>query len=174
MRYCLKIFLAILLIINLTSYALGQSERDDDNHFPDGCNKIGYKFELKTLYVIPEHTGARQSLYMIFNSSHDPITLYQLKKDNNTRNMYMNHKIAPQRWGVLATSELDLKFTCTKPSRDSRYGEIVDCAEVLQLCEFDKVRFGLNNRGNYWLTDSFTRNAGVRAIVHYGIIPYVR
>ncbi|OGV49236.1 MAG: endopeptidase IV [Legionellales bacterium RIFCSPHIGHO2_12_FULL_42_9] len=156
------------LVVNISSAA---ESKDDDNHNPTGCRNVGYNFSLKVLHLYPGEVGARQSLYFIFNQLHEPINLYQLRDNEKLRNLYLNHSIAPQQWSVFATGEKELKFTCTINARGSNYGDIVDCADSIRVCEYNHVIFGLNNRGNYWLINSYTRNAAVNAVVHYGIIP---
>ena len=162
----------IIVLIVLSQQGLAASIIDSDNkNFPTGCHAVGYHFELKTLYFMPEHSGARQSLYLVFNRLTEPVALFQMRADGGTRNLYLNHAIAQKSWAVFATSELSLKFTCTVADGSSAYGRVVECAHALRVCEYEHVKFGLNNRGNFWLANSYTRNEAVNAIVHYGIIP---
>ncbi len=154
----------------MTQQALAEK---DDNRNPLGCNDVGYTFDLKTLQLLPEHAGAGQSLYFIFNKSKQPITLFQMRDLDSSRSMYFNHKIDTAHWAVLATCESKMKYICTIDDGQSHYGKVVDCKDHLRICEYDNVKFGMNNKGNYWLVNSNNRNAAVREVVRYGIIPAV-
>ena len=143
----------------------------EDNRAPIGCYNAGYQFELQTLHLNPGSNWDNQSMYLLFNSSNRPITLFQMRNEESSRSLYLNHVIGPREWGVLSTSEKQVKFICTVPYKKSLYGQVVDCEQNVKVCQYTNVRYGLNNRGNYWLVNSTTRNGAVSAVVHYGIIP---
>lgn len=138
---------------------------------PLGCKDVGYRYKLKVLELLPAEAGEKQSLYFIFNGLKEPINLYQMLKDDSTRSMHLNHVIQGQQWAVLSTSEEKLKYICTMPDSKQSYGKIVDCAESLKVCEYARVKYGLNNKGNYWLVGSNTSGGAVNEVLHYGIIP---
>ncbi len=138
---------------------------------PLGCRDVGYRFQLKILELQPEETGEKQSLYFIFNSLSEPVKLYQMLKDNSSRSLYLNHEIKPRQWAVLSTSENDLKYICSIADAKSNYGKIVDCEQSIKVCEYARVKYGLNNKGNYWLVKSNTSGGAVNEVLHYGIIP---
>ncbi len=174
-----KYMKTLQMVVMMCSMVVGMSvlyaaEKSEDK-YPLGCKNVGYKYELKTLLLLPEEAGERQSLYFIFNALYKPINLNQMHKDDSTRNMYLNHVIKPREWAVLATSEKELKYICTtddpKDKTKSDYGNIVDCAESLKVCEYARVKFGLNNKGNYWVVSSNTSGGAVQTVIHYGIIP---
>lgn len=138
---------------------------------PLGCRDVGYRFELKVLELLPAEAGEKQSLYFIFNSLSRSVNLYQMLKNDSTRSMYLNHVILPQQWAVLSTSEKELKYICTIDDPKLSYGKVVDCAQSLKVCEYARVKYGLNNKGNYWLVSSNTSGGAVNQVIHYGIIP---
>ena len=78
----------------------------------------------------------------------------------------MNHTIGPHQWAALATGESLVKFICTLGDGKASYGKIVDCAETIKVCEYVHVKFGLNNKGNFWIADGNTRNGAVNEVVH--------
>lgn len=166
-------FLIYFLTVSLLGFA-GEDpdEKDDkDNRNPTGCRDMGYQFELKTLHLYPQKEGASQSLFFLFNKNDQAVNLYQMHDDESSRSLYLNHVISARQWAVLSTNEKQVKYICTVADPKSRYGKVVDCAENLRVCEFNNVRYGVNNRGNFWLVNSNTRNAAVRDVVRYGIIP---
>ncbi|KTC74281.1 enhanced entry protein EnhB [Legionella birminghamensis] len=160
---------SVLLASMQASYA--EKVEKEDNRNPLGCRDTGYLFELKTLKLLPEEAGAVQSMYFLFNKSNQKVSLYQMLNKESSRSMYLNHSIQNGQWAVLSTSEKQMKYICTIPQQGSRYGQIVDCADHLQVCEYTNVKFGLNNKGNYWLVNGNTRSGALRDVVRYGIIP---
>ncbi|KTD32807.1 enhanced entry protein EnhB [Legionella nautarum] len=165
--------LLILLSVGLAN-AKGQKEdkaEKEDNRPPIGCYNSGYQFELETLHLVTGANGQNQSMYFLFNTLGQPVNLFQMRGEESSRSLYLNHVIGPHEWGILSTSEKMVKFICTIPDKKSQYGQVIDCAQSLRVCEYTNVRYGLNNRGNYWLMNSSTRNGAVSAVVHYGIIP---
>jgi len=146
-------------------------KEEDEVKSPLGCRDVGYSFELKVLKILPEAAGERNSLYFIFNKLDQPLKLFQMRKEDSTRSLYLNHTIESHQWAVLSTSEKHIKYICAKADSESAYGDIVDCADSLKVCEYARVKFGLNNRGNLWLVNSNNKNGAVREVVNYGIIP---
>jgi hypothetical protein len=138
---------------------------------PLGCKDVGYKYNLNTVSFLTETIGERQSLYFVYNKLGKPINLYQMLKSSSTRNTFLNNSIKPNSWTVLATSEKELKYICTVSDGKEKFGKVVDCSESLKICEYTRVKFGLNNRGNYWLGNGTTRGSAVGSVVRYGIIP---
>src|SRR3990167_3422669 len=151
-----KFIIGMLIMLCWTAEANAKHVNLNDNkQNPPGCRDVGYSFALKTLFIIPGQAGARQSLYFIFNKLNEPVTLYQMRDDGGTRSLYLNHAIAAQKWSVLSTSEKELRFTCTINISGFNYKTIVDCGDSIRVCEYNHVIFGLNNRGNYWLNNSY-------------------
>lgn len=157
-----------MLLLSHISYAATKA----DDARPLGCRDVGYQFELKTLHLIPQtQSEARnQALYFIFNSLTKPVTLFQMRKDDSTRGIYLNHQIHPRQWAVLSTNEKQLNYICTIEDGKSKYGKIVDCGDSLKVCEYVYVKYGLNNKGSFWLMDN-TGGGAVQEVLHYGIIP---
>ncbi|WP_242602115.1 endopeptidase IV [Legionella nagasakiensis] len=160
----------ILLMAGVISANASSKEKDESKN-PLGCRDVGYQFQLKILDIFPAEAGERNSLYFIFNKLDKPINLYQMRNLESSRSVYLNHVIRPKQWAVLSTCEKQLKYICTVDDSKSQYGKIVDCEQSVQVCEYARVRFGLNNRGNHWLVNSNTKGGAVREVVHYGIIP---
>ena len=165
-------FIVLFGICSLQGHAAAAVAKSDDKS-PLGCRDLGYEFDLKVLKLLPAEAGQRQSLYFIFNALPNNINLYQMLKDESTRSMYLNHTIHPRQWAVLSTSEKELKYICTvdDAKNKTKYGTVVDCAKSLKVCEYARVKYGLNNEGNYWLVNSNTSGGAVNEVIHYGIIP---
>ncbi|MGQ3890028.1 endopeptidase IV [Legionella sp. CNM-1927-20] len=166
-KYLKNLLFPLLLICCGSLFA---AEKEDTNN-PIGCRDEGYTFNLKTLKLKPHEAGASQSLYIIFNKTDQAINLFQMRPEDSAYSAYLNHTISGNQWAVLATSEPVVKYICSIAEKKSPYGRVVDCQEHLQVCEYTNVKYGLNNRGNYWLANTGSKNDAVRAIVRYGIIP---
>lgn len=171
LKICFGLFL--LCTVYGISSATGDNDMDSDKdtHNPLGCRDMGYRFELKTLQLTAAQIGDRQSLYFILNKLNQPVNFYQMRDTQGSRDLYLNHVLHPQQWGVLSMGEKNLHYICTVNDAAYRYGRIVDCGESLQVCEYNNVVYGMNNRGNYWLVNSNSKNAALREVVRYGMIP---
>ena len=166
------LFALLLMTVSMgwSATKVEKKEKKDDKP-PLGCRNVGYKFELKTLDLLPAEAGEKQSLYFIYNALEQPVNLYQMLKNDSTRSLYLNHVIRAQQWAVLSTSEKELKYICTVDDPKVNYGKIVDCAQSIKVCEYARVKYGMNNQGNYWVVNGNTSGGAVNEVLHYGIIP---
>ncbi len=175
MKKIVQLILTTITIAN--SLAIFASAESYENSFqskiksPLGCKDVGYKYRLNTVSFLPEMVGERQSLYFVYNKLNKPINLYQMLKSSSTRNTFLNNTIKPTSWTVLATSEKELNYICTISDNKEKFGKVVDCSKSLKICEYTRVKFGLNNQGNYWLGNGTARGSAVGSVVRYGIIP---
>ncbi len=161
----------LVVLLMASTLAMGAVTIDDESKSPLGCRSQGYQFKLNVLEIIPETPGDRQSLYFIFNRLNQPVSLSQMLGEDSTRSMPLNHVINAQQWSVLATSEAALKYICAVDATVSSHGKMVSCSDSVKVCEYARVKFGLNNRGNYWFLNSSSRRSAVNDVLHYGIIP---
>ncbi len=168
MNKSMRISFAII-ILSLGHFAMAANK--DESKSPLGCRDQGYRFNLNVLRMEPEAPGERQSLYFVFNKLNRPINLYQMLDDDSSRSLPLNHAINPQQWSVLATSEKELKFICAVDAAGVKKGNIINCSDSVKVCEYARVKFGLNNRGNFWFLGSSSSGIAVRDVLHYGIIP---
>lgn len=156
-----------LFLLGITYNVCYAEEKEDIN--PIGCVNEGYTFKLKTVFLSKEkHT---QAMYFFYNLRDEPVSLYQMLKADSSRSLYINHTIEPHQWAVLSISEPRMRFICTIPNKQDDYGDVVDCATSIKVCQDVNVKFGLNNKGNFWLVGSNTKNGALRQVVNYGIIP---
>jgi len=168
-NFILPCFMASALLLGMEASCFAASQ-DDGSRSPLGCRDVGYKFDLNVLQILPRSVGDDQSLYFMYNKTDRAINLYQMRQSESSQSVYLNHVIRPNRWAVLSSSER-MKYICTMDDRKTSHGKIVDCAESVKVCEYARVKYGMNNRGNYWLVDGNSRNGAVHEVVYYGIIP---
>ncbi len=143
----------------------------DESKSPLGCRDQGYHYNINVLEIEPEAEGDRQSLYFLYNRLNKPVNLYQMLGDNSVRSMPLNHVINGQQWSVLSTSQKQMKYICAVDETPTKHGKVVSCADTIKVCEYARVKYGLNNKGNYWFSSSTNRNRAVADVLHYGIIP---
>jgi len=161
----------VLLLMTGSLAHAGLTLAIDESKSPLGCRDQGYQFKLNVLKLQTQPNGDRQSLFFIFNRLNRPVNLYQMLGDDSTLSMPLNHVINGQQWSVLSTSENALKYICAVDAAPNKRGKIVNCADSIKVCEYARVKYGLNNRGNYWFSASTNRSQAVRDVLHYGIIP---
>ena len=166
-----KLLLAGLMSVLTVNQVMAAPVADDPSKSPLGCRDQGYQFKLDVMSILPHAEGDKQSLYFIFNRLNRPLHLYHMLNEASTRSIYLNHVIQAQQWGVLATSEKELQYICAVDGGANQYGTIVNCSDSVKVCEYARVKFGLNNKGNYWFVNSNSRNGAVRDVTNYGIIP---
>ncbi|MCX7115318.1 MAG: endopeptidase IV [Gammaproteobacteria bacterium] len=163
------ISLLLILMGTLPTHVLLAKENEDN--FPTECKTAGYHFKMKTVELAPDQSTQKQAMYFFHNTGSEDLQLYQMRGKDSSRSLYLNHTIHPNQWAVLATSEKVTRYICTHPAPKLTQGKIVDCADSVKICQFTHVRFGMNNKGNYWIVDNTDKNSALRGIVHYGIIP---
>jgi hypothetical protein len=169
MNYNIKnMFLMLILLLGLTNLSFA---KEDEATNPLGCQNTGYRYKLKTLDLLPGEHGPHQTMYFLYNFRDEAVNLYQMRNEDSARSLYINHVIPPHRWAVLAANENIIRFICSIPKKKSEYGNVVDCADSIKVCQNTGVRFGLNNKGNYWIVGNNSKNEALRQVVHYGIIP---
>jgi len=171
-----------LVIISCLVWGVQQAvnavpKEPEEQRNPLGCRDMGYQYDLKVLKLFsgmaPEADADRQSLFFMYNRSAKPVHLYQMLDNQSSHSVFLNHTVPQKQWSALATGQKEMKYICTvdDPKSSSQYGKIIDCGDSIKVCEYARVKFGMNNRGNYWIVDGNTRNGAVNQVTWYGIIP---
>lgn len=137
---------------------------------PRGCHDEGYSFHHKSLTLMPSKAGKNDSVYFVYNNSGNTINLFQLKSAKDNMGLNINNKIRPYNWGVYSSDESLVRFACTIPSNKYDHGQLVNCQERLKVCEYTHVKYGLNNRGNYWMSRSNTRSGALKRVNQLGVL----
>jgi hypothetical protein len=138
--------------------------------FPGGCRSKGFSFDLRMLNLFPSSVGKEQSLYFIHNKTMSTINLSQMKGGGDAYTLFLNNKIKPNQWGVLAADGHLLKFACSVASRKSAHGKLVNCKRVLNVCEYTNVKFAPNNNGSYWGVKSKAKISARNDIIRQGVL----
>ena len=115
--------------------------------FPRGCEVTGYGYSQN--YLLLNETG-KQAYYLIQNRSNVRIELEHIANAEAFMTPQLRATLDPMAWGAFAADVKNLPFKCSQPSGESKYP--VDCREVLDICQYPRVRFALSNMGSYWVS----------------------
>jgi hypothetical protein len=159
----------LMLLMFFFSVSVCRAEEPEDKN-PLGCRDSGYQFTLRTLDLIPHNQEGMPSLFFIYNRTTQPIQLSQMLSLEDSSRTSINHTIPPRQWAVLAMDRKNVKYACSVPNKKSIYGQVTDCAQSLKICNFARVKYGLNNRGNFWMVSGTSKNAALREVTYYGVI----
>lgn len=132
--------------------------------FPRGCEVKGFAFSNGHLII---NDSGKQSFYIIRNRSTVPIQMQRVE----THNMFMSPPLTA-KFNALASSAfasdiMNFHFECL--TTDQENIQLLNCADVLDICEYPRVRFALSNMGNYWVSVNKTQQEVVNDAVAKGI-----
>jgi hypothetical protein len=121
--------------------------------FPRGCEVTGFGYNQN--YLILNDTGD-QSYYLIQNHSNAKIELERINTEEAFMSPPLHALLDPMNWGAFASDVKNLNFKCYQ--RNDENASPIDCREVLEVCQYPRVKFALSNMGNYWV--SFNKPQG--------------
>lgn len=139
-----------------------------NRQYPVGCYQNGYAFNFNVLQLEVGGKDIAQSMYFVHNISDQPVMLYQMRTGEEPFSMHINNSIEQNSWAVYATDENLSKFICTIPNGSSKFGEIVSCQEVLDVCQFTNAVFSPNGYGNYWAINSMSLEDAIEDLRQQG------
>ena len=115
--------------------------------FPRGCEVSGFGYEQN--YLILNETG-NQAYYLIQNRSENKIELERHDNAEAFMSPPLQASIDPMNWAAFASDVKNVNFKCYKHIDENT--SLVDCRDVLEICQYPRVRFALSNMGNYWIS----------------------
>ncbi len=134
------------------------------NAFPRGCEVRDFGYNQGHLVV--NETG-KQSFFLIRNQSSLPIKMQRVE----TRDVFMSPpltaQIEPSNWAAFASDVSEFHFECLSSQNDDL--TTIDCRDVLEICEYPRVRFALSNMGNYWVSVNKAQQQIIEDAVSKGI-----
>lgn len=132
------IFLSMLLSLSLsTAFAA----------FPRGCEVTGFAYSGTNLIV---NNQGDQTFYLIQNRSPEHVELRRLASPDDFMTPPLTAKIAPEHWAAFASDIQNFPFQCFTLQENNTAK--VDCRDVLDICQYPRVKFALSNMGNYWVS----------------------
>lgn len=157
----------MIRIIVLVCCLILQAHADEESQRPRACKNVGYHFFMSTLELQPRAEGDKESLYFFYNQNDEPITLRHLLGSKAYTQTFLNHTLEPKQWAALILGEKKVRFVCVQGAEN----RLISCPENLTVCEFAKTRFGINNRGHFWLVNAASKEQAIRQVERYGIVP---
>nr|WP_245614347.1 enhanced entry protein EnhB [Legionella massiliensis] len=136
-----------MMFVSFGSIAAGKA-----SIFPRGCEVSGFGYNEN--YLIVNETG-NQAYYLIQNRSNSPIELQRYDTHEVFMSPPLTAKISPANWAAFASDIGDLHFQCFINENDT--AKKVDCRDVLEVCQYPRVKFALSNMGNYWVSINKTQ-----------------
>lgn len=137
--------------------------------FPNGCKVSGYGFEGPDL--IFNETG-EQTLYLVRNRAETNIELQR----HETRDVFMSPpllaNISPGNGATFASDVANLHFKCYK--QEAGNTALANCQDVLDVCQYSRVKFAVSNMGNYWVSVNKPLKDVITATAKSGIWLYWR
>ena len=149
-----SIFLSALLI-NAVNAA---------SSFPRGCEVSGFGYSQN--YLILNESG-EQSYYLIQNRSDAKVELERHETGDAFMSPPLLATLSPMNWGAFASDVKNLNFKCYKHVEENT--AIVDCRDVLDVCQYPRVKFALSNMGNYWISSDKSQSEVIQDSVAKGI-----
>lgn len=132
--------------------------------FPQGCEPKGFTYLEGDLAL---NEGGGQTIYFIHNRSSQIVELQR----HETRDVFMSPKlhasIANNHWAAFASDERTFLFQCYLKGEGEPTA--TNCANVLDVCQYPRVRFALSNMGNYWVSTNKPLELVVKEAVAKGI-----
>lgn len=133
--------------------------------FPKGCEVTGFGYSDN--YLILNETGD-QTFYLIQNRTDDQIELERYE----TRDVFMSpslqSKLNPDRWSAFACDVANMHFKCFKHKDNNTV--LVNCGDVLEVCQYPRVKFALSNMGNYWVSTNKPQSSVIKEAIAKGIL----
>lgn len=136
------------------------------NSFPRGCEVSGYHFDSNDL-VLNENN--QQAFYMIQSRSNQKIELehYETRPD-----VFMSPKLEAKldslHWAAFASDIDNTHFKCYTTENGNKVE--TNCRQVLDVCQYPRVKFALSNMGNYWVSTNKPQEQVIKDAVSKGIL----
>lgn len=134
-------------------------------NYPRGCEAHGFTYENGRLVL---NLDGGQTFYLIGNQATNTIELIR----HETRDVFMSPslktKITPDNWSAFAADIQYMQFSCYQFKNNNT--ELVSCEDVLDICQYPRVKFALSNMGNYWVSTNKSRSRVIKEAISKGLL----
>lgn len=134
-------------------------------NFPHGCEVSGFAFSENYL-ILNEHGD--QAFYLLQNRSGKAIELELYQTQEAFMSPKLHSKVEALNWSAFASDVANLHFKCF--TQDGENTATVNCSDVLDVCQYPRVKFALSNMGNYWVSTNKEQGQVIRDAVAKGIL----
>lgn len=132
--------------------------------FPRGCEVSGFGYDQNNLVL--NETG-NQAYYLIQNRSDAKVELERHDNSDAFMSPPLQASLDSLNWAAFASDVKNVNFKCYKHNEENT--ALVDCREVLEICQYPRVRFALSNMGNYWISINKSQRDVIQDSVAKGI-----
>lgn len=136
----------MIVWVSIFAFPLLLVAKDKLSRYPRGCLPINYSMDYHALQLQPVKRSPPQAIYFIRNTSSKPVTLWQTRSGDAPYIVHINNVIGAKSWSVFALSEKLAKFICVNRHKNLQKSVVLDCRDVLDVCQFPYARFGGNHR----------------------------
>lgn len=133
--------------------------------FPHGCEVTGFAFSENFL-ILNDH--GEQAFYLLQNRSNKAIELELYETKEAFMSPKLHSKVEPLNWSAFASDIQNLHFKCF--TQDGENTAMINCSEVLDVCQYPRVKFALSNMGNYWVSTNKAQGQVIKDAVAKGIL----
>lgn len=133
--------------------------------FPRGCEVTGYSFADKQLLL---NEDGKQTLYFMQNISSDPVDVERFETRDVFMSPQLKTRLQPDRWAAFASDIKNTHFKCYSNINGQK--TLTPCGEILNVCQYPRVKFALSNMGNYWASSDKSLQQVIRDCTKKGIL----
>jgi hypothetical protein len=132
--------------------------------FPRGCEVKGFGYTQN--FLVLNELG-EQTFYLIQNRSNSQIELERYDTSEAFMSPLLQSKIDAQNWAAFASDEANLHFRCYQHSNSNT--ALINCNDVLDVCQYPRAKFALANMGNYWVSTNKSQPQVIKDATDKGI-----
>lgn len=132
--------------------------------FPRGCEVQGFAFTGRDLLL---NDKGMQTFYLVHNHTPQTIQLQRIVDPTAFMSPPLTARIATDQWAAFASDVQNLPFECVYVHDTGT--TVVNCYEVVEICQYPRAKFALSNMGNYWLSVNKEQSAIINDAVKKGI-----
>lgn len=133
--------------------------------YPRGCEVSGFGFNQN--YLVLNDKG-EQTFYLIQNHTNTILELVHEETRDVFMSPTMRAKIAPHNWAAFASDVMNTHFKCLTPVGDTT--TLVNCSDVIDVCQYPRVKFATSNMGNYWVSTNKAQRQIINDAAGKGIL----
>ena len=149
-------FIALTVLLMSASHAA--------SIFPRGCEVTGFGYSQN--FLILNETG-NQAYYLIQNRSGARIELERHETEEAFMSPPMHTVLDSMNWAAFASDVKNMNFKCYQ--RNEENATLINCQDVLEVCQYPRVRFALSNMGNYWISTNKSQYQIIQDSVAKGV-----
>ena len=158
MLFYTKLIIVLMLDVFFATVAFSST-------FPRGCEITGFSYSDN--YLILNERG-EQAFFLVQNRSDKLIELEHYETKDVFMSPKLHSKLEASHWSAFASDVEGLHFKCLTQEGDNT--AMINCGDVLEVCQYPRVKFALSNMGNYWVSTNKDQGQVIKDAVAKGIL----